>query len=40
MKLISWNCQRGHKITEKIEKIAELTPDIAVIQEGGLRYRK
>ncbi|WP_185806897.1 endonuclease/exonuclease/phosphatase family protein [Bacillus salinus] len=33
MKIISWNCQRGHKINEKLNKIDSLKPDIAVIQE-------
>ncbi|MGM0836552.1 MAG: endonuclease/exonuclease/phosphatase family protein [Bacillota bacterium] len=33
MKLISWNCQRGQKINEKLEKIVRLDPDIAIIQE-------
>jgi exodeoxyribonuclease III len=33
MKLISWNCQRGLRIQEKIDKISELSPDIAILAE-------
>lgn len=33
MKLISWNCQRGILRKEKHEKILNLMPDIALIQE-------
>lgn len=35
MKLVSWNCQRGLITKEKYKKLIELSPDIAVLQDGG-----